>query len=409
MDERWDVVVVGAGPAGCAAAALLAARGRRVALLDRGTIPHPRLCTHAIMPAGLPALDEMGVLEEVEAAGAQRWWGVRMLFNGVRMRAPLPSGWCAFPYGLSLRRDRLDPILLRAVERRPAAEVRLGWAVEGLIGRDGAVLGVRARDPRGNERRIGARLVVAADGRRSRLVRLARLPERRLPNRHVALIAYVAGVPPEERPDLEAFYDEGRSASMLPADSGLRVVGVMAPPDRWPRAEWGARVLAELRAYPGMAERLRDARLVTPPVPVRGLRNVLRRPARPGLAVIGDAAAQTDPAFGQGISWALRSGRRLAREADAALNDGGGPLVLPARVTWEPVFAPLFFGTSALSAVPPASRLERLIVASAASAPLTTTATLRMLLGLAATPRPGSPARVATAWMRDLLAPPGRA
>ncbi len=166
MDERWDVVVVGAGPAGCAAAALLAARGWRVLLLERGSVPHPRLCTHAVMPAGLSVLAAMGVLQEVEAAGAQRWWGVRLTVNGVRLDAPLPHGWCEYPYGLSLRRHLLDPILLGAVRRQPTAALRLGWSVEALLGREGVVTGVRARGPHGELCRIGARLVVAADGRR---------------------------------------------------------------------------------------------------------------------------------------------------------------------------------------------------------------------------------------------------
>jgi 2-polyprenyl-6-methoxyphenol hydroxylase-like FAD-dependent oxidoreductase len=404
MDERFDVVVVGAGPGGCAAASLLAGRGWRVLLLDRGESPHPRLCTHAIMPAGLPVLDRMGVLDEVEAAGAQRWWGVKLSLNGVPVHAPLPESWSAHPYGLSLRRQLLDPLLLDAVVRQPSAEVRLGWSAEGLLGRDGVVLGVRVRDPEGGRRCIGARLVVAADGRRSRLARAARLPERRLPNRHTALIAYVDGVPREERPCLEGFYDEGRSASMLPADAGLRVVGVMTPPDRWPRAEWPERMLAELRRYPGMAERLRDARLVTAPTPARGLRNLLRRPSRPGFVAVGDAAAQTDPAFGQGISWALRSGGRLAEAADTVLAHGAGPAIVRTGEVWEPVFLPLFYGISVFSSVPPGSMWERLIVAAAAGSPITTAAALRLVLGFAVSPAPhGSSRRTAAAWTRHAL------
>lgn len=405
MDERFDVVVVGAGPGGCASAALLAARGWRVLLLDRGEAPHPRLCTHAIMPAGLPVLAEMGVLDAVVAAGAQRWWGVKLVLNGVPVHAPLPATWSTHPHGLSLRRHLLDPILLDAVLRQPSAEVRLGWGVDALLGRDAVVEGVRARDPQGQVRRIGARLVVAADGRRSRLARVARLPERRLPNRHTALIAYIEGVPHEEHPYLEGFYDNGRSASMLPADGGLRVAGVMTPPSRWPRAEWPERMLAELRRYPGMAERLRHARLVTAPTPASGLRNTLRRPARPGFVAVGDAAVQTDPAFGQGISWALRSGSRLAAAADTALARTEGPVLASAGTVWEPVFFPLFFGISALSAVPPGSMIERVIVATAAGAPITTAATLRLILGLAAMPAPpGYSVRTAAAWTRDVLA-----
>lgn len=404
MDERCDVLIAGAGPAGCAAAALLADRGRRVLLLERGAVPHARLCTHAIMPAGLPVLAQMGVLDRIEAAGAQRWWGVRLMLNGVPLQAALPRAWAAFPYGLSLRRERLDPILLHAVQQRATAEVRTGWSVEGLLGQTGVVSGARVRDAEGGCRRIGARLVVAADGRRSRLARAARLPERLLPNRHTALIAYIDGVPPDEHPCLEGFYDRGRSASMLPADGGLRVAGVMATPDRWPRAEWPGRILAELRRYPGMADRLAHARVVSAPTPVRGLRNALRQPARPGFAAIGDAAAQTDPAFGQGIAWGLRAGRRLAQAADTALRAGDGPVLVHAGAVWEPVFLPLFAGISLFSAIPPGSTLERLVVASAAESPQTSALALRAILGLAATPAPGTgPALVASRWLGETL------
>ncbi len=407
MDEWWDVVVAGAGPAGCTVAALLAGHGYRVLLLERGQIPHPRLCTHAIMPAGLPVLAELGVLDQVEAAGAQRWWGVSLLFNGVPIHAPLPAGWPRFPYGLSLRRQYLDPILLGAVNRQPAAEVRVGWSIDALIGGGGVVMGVRARQPDGDVRRIGARLVVAADGRHSRLARAARLPERVFPNRHIALIGYLAGVPREERPCLEAFHDHGRSASMLPADHGLRVVGVVAPPERWPRDQWPRRMLDELGRYPGMAERLRDARFVSDPVAVRGLRNVVRRPARCGFVAVGDAALHSDPAFGQGISWALRSGSRLARAAATALARGEGPVLVPAPagIAWDPTLVPLFVGTSLLSAVPPASHLERLIMTAATASPPATTTALRLLLSLVATPRPAPPARIAAAWLRGALTP----
>ena len=99
---------------------------------------------------------------------------------------------------------------------------------------------------------------------------------------------------------------------------------------------------------------------------------------------------------------------KLAEEADAALATGGGPVRLSVRVTWERAFLPLFAGISLLSAVPPGSLLERLIVASAANGPITTAAMLRLLLGFAATPAaPGASVRAAAAWTRGIVRPAG--
>src|SRR5215210_769897 len=85
LPRAVDAVVVGAGPAGCAAATVLGRAGRRVLLVDRGGVPRPRLCTHALMPSAIPVLQELGVLDAVLGAGAQAWWGVRLFMEGTRI------------------------------------------------------------------------------------------------------------------------------------------------------------------------------------------------------------------------------------------------------------------------------------------------------------------------------------
>ena len=84
------------------------------------------------MPAGLPVLDELGVLEALEAAGAQRWYGVRLWLNGHEFSERLPERRVAFPYGLSIRRERLDLELLGAARREPLVDVITGARVESV-------------------------------------------------------------------------------------------------------------------------------------------------------------------------------------------------------------------------------------------------------------------------------------
>lgn len=402
MDGQHDAIVVGGGPAGTAAATLLAQRGRRVLLLDRAPAVHRKLCTHAIMPAGLPVLAAMDALDEVQAAGAARWTGVRLWLNGAEFSAPLPRRRTAYAHGLSLRRATLDVILLRAAERA-GVEVGRGAAVTAVHREGGRVVGVSASGPRG-EHRYTAAVTVIAGGRRSRVTRASGVGSTSLPNRHTAYVAYLADVAPTAEVALEGYYLHGRSASLLPADGGLRVGGVMAEAGSWRGDDPYARLLAELRRFPPLRERLRDARVVTRPVPVRGLRNVWRAPRMPGLLLAGDAAMQTDPLFGQGIAFALRSGAWAAEAIDAGLEAGDLDAALAGYARRRArVLGPRFAGMSAFSLIPPGSLVERLLVESARAAPLSTRLALRVALGFATVTRDERPRRTLATWAREAL------
>jgi hypothetical protein len=183
------------------------------------------------------------------------------------------------------------------------------------------------------------------------------------------------------------------------------VAGVVAPDNRWPRREAATRMLSAMRAFPELRARLADARVVSAPVAVRGLRNAVRLRTLPGLVPAGDAALQSDPAFGQGIAWALRGARRLAGSIDRALHDGGNaPPTIPATEALEPLWLPLTLGMSAFSAIPPGSLLERLLVRGAAQGPITSTLALRLAVGFSTAARDRSN-RTPAAFLRDVIQP----
>lgn len=403
MRDHYDVIVVGGGPGGAAAATLLARRGRDVLLLDRAAFPRARLCTHAIMPAGLPVLAELGVLDQIEAAGAQRWYGVKLWLNGCRFAERLPRRGVAYPYGLSLRRHALDAILLDAAARETGLALHTCTTVARLQRDQGCISGVEVEDG-GQLRAVRAPIVVLAGGRHTRLVHQAGVRTLRWPNRHTAYVAYLDGVPGEAQPGLEGYYRHGVSASLLPADNGLRAGGVMAPPGSWPPGSWEERLLRELRSFPPLRERLAEAHVVSRPVAVTGLRNLWRSCLDGNLLLVGDVGLQTDPLFGQGISWALREAAWAAAAIDAALG-AGRPADAGRRyeALRARVFGPRFLAMAGISAVPPGSRLERLLVANATVNPASTALFLRLILGFGTVSRGEPPRRSLATWVREAL------
>ena len=112
MRAEARVIIVGAGPAGAATAWWLARAGVDVLVLDRAQFPRPKACSEYLSPQASRLLDEMGVLDEVERAGAARLAGmtvrtpngreIRGLFAGAhRWRAHRDRGLdCAFVAGL---------------------------------------------------------------------------------------------------------------------------------------------------------------------------------------------------------------------------------------------------------------------------------------------------------------------
>ena len=69
MSIRFDVVIIGAGPAGSSAAYFLARAGVKVLLLDKATFPRDKTCGDGLVPRALPILAEMGVLNSIAAHG----------------------------------------------------------------------------------------------------------------------------------------------------------------------------------------------------------------------------------------------------------------------------------------------------------------------------------------------------
>ena len=171
----FDVIVVGAGPAGSTAAWKLAGAGVRVLLVDGSEFPRSKPCGEAFSPGATPLLDEMGVLDGLRDEGAAT-------LRGFRLRTPegrfVSAGFGPVRDGipseaLALSRRRFDAALLDAaiaagVEFRAPLRVFdvAPEADDAGVSGSGSRLRLRARSRSGREVTLGARWVIGADGLR---------------------------------------------------------------------------------------------------------------------------------------------------------------------------------------------------------------------------------------------------
>jgi 2-polyprenyl-6-methoxyphenol hydroxylase-like FAD-dependent oxidoreductase len=316
--SAYDAVIVGASLAGCAAAIGLGRAGLRVALVEKQPDPRAfkRICSHFIQASGVPAIERLGLLGPIEAAGGQR----------PRVHSWTRWGWIEPPpqghdsRGINLRREVLDPLVRAAAAETPGVELLLGWTAERLLREEGAFAGVCVRDPAGQERQLRARLTVGADGRDSRIAELADVPVKRYENNRFAYGGYWRGGAPAQAPDAAVWFMDPQWAAAFPTDEDLTFYAAMPTRDRLPefKRDPEAATVDFLSLVPDPPP-IREGELVGSVVGKIEMTGKLRRPVAPGLALIGDAALAADPLFGVGCGWAFQSAEWLRESVRPAL------------------------------------------------------------------------------------------
>jgi 2-polyprenyl-6-methoxyphenol hydroxylase-like FAD-dependent oxidoreductase len=322
--DAVDVAIVGASLAGCTAATLFARRGLRVALLERQADPEAskRICTHFIQPSATSTIDRLGLAPAIEAAGGVRnALDVWSRFGWIRVVPESPD--FPLPYGYSIQRAKLDPLVRGLAAAEPNVALVLGATACGLRFEAGECRGVEIETRDGRRRVLDARLVVGADGRRSKVAELARVPARVRPNARVMYYAYYRDLPLSSGTRGQLWFLEPDVAYAYPNDDGLTLVAWafgrerVAAFKRDPEATF-VRRFAELPLAPN----LRAATRVAPLLGQLDLGNLSRPAAARGLAFVGDAAMASDPLWAVGCGWAFQSAEWLVESTADALVTG---------------------------------------------------------------------------------------
>jgi len=333
--EKFDVVVVGGGPGGSTAGALIAQQGHEVLLLERDRFPRYHI-GESLLPAtvhGICAI--LGLSEEIHAAGFVKKmggtlrWGKRpepwtFWFEEARVIQGRPG------YAFQVERSKFDHILLRNAARK-GVDVREGCLVREVIFEDGRAVGVRFVDEKKNESVARSRYVVDATGLSGLLAN--RIGERVYDKffRNLALFGYFLGGKrfPEERRKgniISAAFNEGW-IWYIPLSAELTSVGAVVPVEHAARIKGMGNepaLMAYVNDCPIIQEFLAQASRVTEGQygEIRILRDFSYLNTKfwsPGAVLVGDAACFIDPVFSSGVHLATYAGLLAARSVNTCL------------------------------------------------------------------------------------------
>ncbi len=319
-----DVLVVGAGPAGSATAALLALAGYSVTAVDRATFPRDKACSEYMGPEAVRILSRLGIVGALEEAGATALEGTEVTAaRGASLRGVFAlAGHHPFrPTGLSVSRRILDATLAGAATGA-GAMVTERAAVEELVYDGGAVAGAVVRESDGRRRTIRARLTVGADGLRSVVARRLGRHRYGLPRR-MGFVAHLEGVSAMGG-SAELFVGRHGYVGLNPIGGGRTNVALVVPASRAAAARGRAEpfFLESLREFPQVLQRVERASLVRRVMVTGPFAASSARVVADGAALVGDAADFFDPFTGEGIFSALRGAELLADAAISALAVG---------------------------------------------------------------------------------------
>jgi len=314
---KTDVVVVGAGPAGCAAAILLARKGVRVVLLERMRRPQHKTCGDALLPDALRALGTLGLEGAVRAAGHA--------VPAIEVTAPRGCTVRLDVASVTLQRHHLHALLQSEAERS-GVELVSGEAVAPLL--DGEqVAGVRGRGEGQTEFSLHAPLTILASGARPGTLRDFGVCLREAPSA-VAIRAYFRDLTGSGGDALHISYDRHLYPGygwVFPLPGGLYNIGcgyfvrqeVISQPQLQRAFDYFLRSFPVARA---VAEQ--DDMLGTPCGGLLRTGLAGAAPCRPGLLVAGEALGTTLPFTCEGVGKALETGLLAAGVAAESLQKG---------------------------------------------------------------------------------------
>ena len=312
-----DVIVIGAGPAGTAAASLLHRAGLNVHVVE--ALHFPRFVIgESLLPHCMDILDEAGLLEDLKARNYQIKNGALFWRNGERSNfnfdEQFTKGWT---WTWQVPRADFDQTMAKTVEKM-GVPIEWGTRVTAADFTNGPKLTLQ--DEKGVTRELRSRFVLDASGYGRVLPRLLGLDvPSHLPPR-MALFTHVKGDRRPEGPDQDriwiCIHPLGNAwIWIIPFSDGRTSVGAVSTPDFFDQfpGDDEAKLRAIFAAEPATHSRITGTEFLFPATTLKGYSISVKQLHGPGYALVGNATEFLDPVFSSGVTLALESASQAAK------------------------------------------------------------------------------------------------
>jgi flavin-dependent dehydrogenase len=339
--EEYDVVVIGAGPAGSLAATLLAKKGVKVLVIEKTGFPR-FVIGESLLPQSMAFLEKAGVLKPLQEAGFQRKNGAIFSddsrFSSIDFKEKFTEGWSET---YQVQREKFDDLLAREAEKAGAI-VWFESTVENVVFEDQGVSIKGARET--GDFHVRCRFIVDASGYGRVLPRLLNLDSPSSFPERTALFTHI------EEKLCEREFDRDKILItvhpqyndiwfwLIPFAKGISSVGVVCSEDHLSRYSGTSseKLWALIAESAELGALLKGAREIRPVNRLSGYSTNVSQMCSPQFALLGNAGEFLDPVFSSGVTIALKSADLLVdplmRQLDGETVDWEADFAVPLKV-----------------------------------------------------------------------------
>jgi len=327
LNNTYDIIIVGAGPAGSTAGLFASKQGLNVLLVDKESFPRDKICGDALSGKSVTVLRELNLLEKTQSLpGAHIQSIVFSSPDHAYFRLDLTkTSLKNVPKGFVIRRKNFDTFLFNEAKKAVTSTLE-NFTVTDLIVEDGVVRGIKGRENRNNkELYYYGNLVFGADGYKSIVARKRNLYEHDPKHWVVALRCYYKNVT-DLTDQIELHYVDQVIPGyfwIFPLENGYANVGIGMLHEYIKRRNVDLKkTLEDTIASEYFRNRFKHAEPMEKPIgwnlPVGSKR---RKSYGDGFLLLGDAAGLIDPFTGEGIGNAMYSAKIAVQTAVKALSN----------------------------------------------------------------------------------------